>query len=120
MILLTVIFIMIVLGLLATFLAQSLAGQHAEVSLSQLAEQARFAATSGMEWGRNRALAAGLCGTNQVTIGAFTVTVTCDNLAVTEGVASYTVFDIRAEARHGSFGDPDFVRRSLQSRVTNR
>lgn len=120
MILLTVVFIMIVLGLLAALLARSLSNQHAQSGMAQLAQQAYFAAASGIEWARDRALQAGACGTSQVVLVDFTVTVTCNSAAITEGAANYTVFDLRAEARRGVYGNPDFVRRSLQSRVTNR
>lgn len=120
MILLTVVFIMIVLGLLAALLARSLSNQHAQAAVVQLSEQARFAAASGIEWARDRALQAGVCGTSQIAIADFTVTVTCTSAAVTEGAASYTVFDLQAEARRGAYGEADFVRRIGQSRVSNR
>lgn len=120
MILLTVVFIMVVLGLLAALLARSLSNQHAQDGIVQLSEQARFAAASGIEWARARALQAGACGTSQIAIADFTVTVTCSSAAITEGAASYTVFDLQAEARRGVYGNPDFVRRTGRSRVTNR
>lgn len=120
MILLTVLFIMVFLGLFAAFLARSLGGQHAQATLVQLSQQAQFAAASGIEWGRNRALQAGICGTNQIAVYGFAVTVTCSSAAIVEGAAAYTVFEIQAEARRGNYGNADFVRRSLQARVTNR
>jgi MSHA biogenesis protein MshP len=120
MVLLTVVFIMVVLGLLAALLARSLGDQHARAGLDQLSQQARFAAATGIEWGRDRALQAGVCGTSQVAIADFSVTVTCNSAAITEGAASYTVFDLQADARRGNYGEPGFVRRSLQSRVTSR
>jgi MSHA biogenesis protein MshP len=119
-ILLTVVFIMVVLGLVAAFLTRSLGAQHAQASLDHLSMQARFAAASGIEWGRGRALSAGLCSSGQITVAEFTVSVSCDAAAVTEGAVSYNVYDISAEARHGSYGDVDFVRRSLERRVTDR
>lgn len=119
-VLITVLFVMVVLGLLAAMLARSLGAQHARVGLEQLSRQAEYAAASGLEWGRDRALQAGLCATAQIALAGFTVTVTCTSEAVTEGAASYDVYDIAAEARRGSYGDVDFVRRSLRDRVTNR
>lgn len=119
-ILLTVVFIMVVLGLIAAFLVRSLGAQHAQSSLDHLMLQAQFAATSGIEWGRGRALSAGLCGTGQIAVAEFTVTVSCEGVSVTDGAASYTVYDISAEARHGSYGDADFVRLDLVRRITDR
>ena len=120
MVLLTVVFVMIVLGLLAALLARSLSNQHAQAGIAQLSQQAYFAAVSGLEWAKARALQAGVCGASQITVADFTVTVTCDSAAITEGAAAYSVFDLQAEARRGVYGNPDFVRRTLQSRVTNR
>jgi hypothetical protein len=119
-VLLTVVFIMVVLGLVAALLAESLVGQYATGNLARLDRQARFAAASGIEWGRDRALLGASCGTSQITIGGFTVTVTCTTLQVTEGAAVYDMFDISAEAVHGSYGNADFIRRSAQGRYSNR
>ena len=119
-VLLTVVFIMIVLGLVAALLAESLMGQYATGNLARLERQARFAAASGIEWGRDRALHAATCGTSQISIADFTVTVTCTTLQVTEGSAVYDMFDIGAEAVHGTYGNPDFIRRSAQGRYSNR
>ena len=119
-VLLTVVFIMIVLGLVAALLAESLMGQYATGNLARLERQARFAAASGIEWGRDRALQAATCGTSQISIADFTVTVSCTTLQVTEGSAVYDMFDIGAEAVHGTYGNPDFIRRSAQGRYSNR
>ncbi|MGA8204347.1 MAG: hypothetical protein WB812_07480 [Woeseiaceae bacterium] len=119
-ILLTVVFIMVVLGLIAAFLTRSLGAQHAEASLDHLSTQARFAAASGIEWGRGRALSGGICGNGQIIVGEFTVSVSCEAVAVTEGSATYNMYDLSAEARHGSYGDADFMRRVLERRVADR
>ena len=119
-VLLTVVFIMIVLGLVAALLAESLMGQYATGNLARLERQAKFAAASGIEWGRDRALQAATCGTSQISIADFTVTVSCTTLQVTEGSAVYDMFDIGAEAVHGTYGNPDFIRRSAQGRYSNR
>ena len=120
MILLTVVFTMVVLGLLAALLARGSSDQHADAALAQLSQQARFAAVSGIEWARSRALQTGVCGTSPVTVADFAVTVTCSSAAITEGTASYTVYDLTSEARRGSYGNADFVRSIHQSRVSNR
>ena len=118
--LITAIFIIVVLGLLAAFLSESLIGQYARGNLAQLSRQSDYAAASGVEWGRDRALRGGVCGTGQIQVAGFTVTVNCSVETVTEAAATYQVYDIAAEARHGSYGDRDFARRSARGRYTNR
>jgi MSHA biogenesis protein MshP len=119
-ILLTVIFVMVVLGLLAAFLAESVSGQYAAGSLSRLNSQAHYAAASGVEWGRERAVQAGICGPAQISLADFTVNVNCTALAVSEGAATYSMFDIDAVAVHGSYGNADFIRRDMRGRYSNR
>ena len=119
-VLVTVLFIMVVLGMVAALLAESLVGQYATGNLARLDRQARFAAASGVEWGRDRALQAAICGNSQISVADFTVTVTWTTLQVTEGAAVYSMFDINAEAIHGSYGNADFIRRSDQGRYSNR
>jgi hypothetical protein len=119
-VLLTVIFIMVVLGLLAALLAENLSGQYATGNLSRLERQARYAAASGVEWGRERALQSGVCGVAEISFAEFTVTVSCATLPVTEGSATYDMFDIDAVAVHGTYGNPDFMRRNMRGRYNSR
>lgn len=120
MILITVIFIMVLLGLLAGFLVQSLGSQHSVATLTQLSRQAGYAAASGVEWGRTRVLQNGVCSTAQIVVADFDVTVSCNSLTVTEGAVVYQVFELAADAERGSYGNADFVRRSQRARVSNR
>jgi len=120
MMLLTVLFIIVALGLLGSLLAESLSGQYAAGTLQQLSRQADHAASSGVEWGRGRALSGGVCTTADIQIGEFTVSVSCSAANVTEGAASYWIYDIDAEARHGLYGNRDFVRRSAHGQYSNR
>jgi hypothetical protein len=119
-ILLTVIFIMIVLGLLAALLAESMNGQYAARNLSRLDRQARYAAASGVEWGRERALQVGICGPAQISLAGFTIDVSCTALEVAEGAAVYSMFDIESVATHGTYGNADFIRRDSHGRYSNR
>lgn len=119
-ILLTVIFVMVVLGLLAALLAENLGGRYATGNFARLDRQAGYAARSGVEWGRSRALQAGVCGSAQISVDDFTVSVNCTTLQVTEGTAVYSMFDIDAVAVHAAYGDPDFIRRSMRGHYSNR
>ncbi len=119
-ILITAIFVMILLGLLASLLVENLGGQYTIAGFAQLKVQAGYAAASGIEWGRERAVQGGSCGSSQISIADFTVDVSCTTLQVTEGAAIYDLYDITANAQHGVYGNPDFIRRSLRGRFSNR
>ncbi len=119
-VLITVVFVMLVLGLLAAALARSLEGQYAGESLTHLARQAQYAALSGIEWGRGRAVQNGICANGQIAVGEFTIVVACTSETVTEGMSSYEVFDIDAEARRGVYGEIGFARRWQHARASNR
>ncbi|MGH8166919.1 MAG: hypothetical protein ACREQ1_06740, partial [Woeseiaceae bacterium] len=95
-------------------------GQYAAHNFSQLDRQARYAAASGVEWGRERALQAGICGPAQIALAGFTIDVSCTALQVTEGAAVYSMFDVEAVATHGTYGNADFIRRDLSARYNNR
>jgi len=118
--LLSVIMIMIVLGLVAAYLAEAISNRYAVAALDRLSRQADHAAAAGLEWARNRALAGGSCASAQIAYAGMTVDITCATLQVNENGTLYAVFEIAAEARHGSYGNADFVRRSRQARLAAR
>jgi len=118
--LLSVIMIMLVLGLIAAYFAESLSGRFAATAQDRLMRQADHAAMSGIEWARDRALVAGSCTTSQLAFAGMTVDVTCTTLQVNENGTLYAIFDITADARHGTYGNPDFVRRSQRARLAAR
>lgn len=118
--LLSVIMIMLVLGLVAAWFAEAISGRYAAAALDRLSRQADHAAATGLEWARDRALVAGSCANTQIAYAGMTVDISCAALQVNENGTLYWVFDIAADARHGSYGNPDFVRRSRSARLANR
>jgi MSHA biogenesis protein MshP len=118
--LLAVIFVMLVLGTMSAYLAEAISGRHAATSLDALQRQADQAAQAGIEWARGRALGGGGCTAAQVAYAGFTVDVTCATQQVDENGTLYDVFAVTADARHGTYGNPDFVRRSRRARLANR
>jgi hypothetical protein len=118
--LISVIMVMLVLSLMATYLVESLSGQYAATGLSQLTAQTEAAAASGVEWGRDRALRFGLCGTSQFQVGNVTVDVSCATQLIQEDADSYDVYDISVDARYGAYGNWDHVRRSRSARYASR
>lgn len=117
--LLAVIVVMLVLGMMSAYLAEAISGRHAAASVDALQRQADQAALSGLEWARGRALG-GTCAVEQIAYAGFTVDVACVTLQVDENGTLYDVFDVTAAAWHGSYGNPDFVRRSRRARFANR
>jgi len=118
--LLSVIMIMMVLGLVAAYLAEAISGRYTAAVLDRLSRQADHAAASGLDWARNRALVAGSCANIQIAYAGMTVDITCATAQVNENGTLYNVFVIGAEARHGTYGNADFVRRSRSARLAAR
>ena len=118
--LITVLMVMVVLGLMAAYMAESLGSSYSGASLAQLTAQTETAASSGLEWGRNRALGSGLCGSNQFQVGSVTVDVTCAAQSVQEDTSVYAIYTISADARHGSYGNWDHVRRARSGVYSSR
>lgn len=118
--LLSVIMIMLVLSVLAAYLAESLSGRSAQTTLAALTRQAEQAAAGGLEWGKRRALATGVCAPAEIRIGTMTVDVGCAAESIDEDGTLYPVYEITAEAHRGSYGDTDHVRRSVRARYAAR
>lgn len=115
--LLGVIIVMIVLGLAGAYLAESVAGRYAASALDRFSRQADQAAASGIDWARNRALVGGSCANASLAYAGFTVDITCTALQVDENGTLYYVFDVTSDARYGSYGTPEFVRRTRRARL---
>lgn len=117
--LISAIFLMVVLGLLAFFL-MSLSGTQQFTGLWAIqGARAQYAAQSGLQWGAWQALhGSGACnGTLSVNAGAgapapFTVAVRCSSSNHVELGVSMRVWAITANARSGNFGQPGFVQRT--------
>ena len=114
---LSVIMIMIVLGLAGAYLAESVSGRYAATALDRYSRQADQAAASGLDWARNRALVGASCANTSLSYAGMTVDITCASLQVNENGTLYFIFDVASDARYGSYGSADFVRRTRRSRL---
>jgi Tfp pilus assembly protein PilX len=114
---LSVIMIMIVLGLAGAYLAESVSGRYAASALDRASRQADQAAASGLDWARNRALVGASCANTSLSYAGMTVAITCTALQVNENGTLYYIFDVASDARYGSYGSPDFVRRTRRARL---
>ncbi len=121
------IFIVVVVALIAAFMAGIGAAGRTASSYAVVGMRAHQAARSGVEWGVHQVLgnlANPDCFASPASFaipgaagGGFTVRVTCFETEVTEGASSYSIFDIDAVAEVGSAGADDYFRRELSASV---
>ncbi len=131
--LMTALFVVVVLGMLAVFMLRLSVLQQTTVTYAVQGLRAYYAARSGIEWGVHQALTApGSCmnpypGFN---VGVYTVTVRCtpdgpgDGASpvpgtYTEGGPPYQVYRISAVAEYDGYGSSDYIRREIETTVTN-
>jgi MSHA biogenesis protein MshP len=122
--LVSAVFLLVVLAGLGVYAVRLNTLQQQTVTAGLRAAQAFQAARAGVAWGAYRALNAGVCATDTLSLteGAatgFRVTVQCTQSTHTEGSSTVRVlvFDVRAEA--GAYGGPDYVSRRLQTKITD-
>lgn len=120
--LITAIFIVVGLALIALFVVRSVGMQQAQNNQALVGLRADYAARAGLEWGAARALlsVSNCGGSNMLNIEGVDVTVVCDLVDVTEAGATYQVFSIQSDAHSGVQGEPEFAQRRLTARFTNK
>mgnify|MGYP006921592031 CR=1 FL=1 len=119
--LVSTLFILVVLASLGAYMVRLNVTQQTTTTLSLQSVRAWYAATSGLEWAVYQVENNGSCPAVPSSFSAegFTITVTaCSAYPVTEGAASYTLYDIQVTAQRGGFGTTDFVSRRLRASVT--
>jgi MSHA biogenesis protein MshP len=122
--LVTALFLIVVLAGLGTFAVRLTAVQQQTTGTSLRATQALLAAQSGVAWAAHRALNAGSCSTQTLTLteagaAGFTVRVTCSQSSHTEAGNALNVYSIEALAESGVYGGPDYVSRRLHAKITD-
>lgn len=124
--LVTAIFIVVVVALIAGYMVNIGSAQQSTANFALLGARASFAAESGMEWATQQVVANDACfagGTSfDLTDGAlagFTVSLECAATSVTEGAATYKVFTLGATASYGTAGTEDYFSRTLSATVAN-
>ena len=121
-ILITVLFLIAVLGVMAIVMSTTTSVQNLTTMYSL--EQARgyAAAKSGLEYAIQRAADAGEClaGPSAVTLpgSSFSVNTTCTSVVVNESGTNSTVYQISSTATTGAFGNIGYVTRTVRSAVT--
>lgn len=117
-------FLIVVLALLGLFAVRITGGQQQTVNLALLSARALSAANAGIEWGAYQALKNTTCANstlnlNEAALNGFTVTVQCTQTTLSEQGAPVTLYDLTASARYGTYGQPDFVQRTVRARFSS-
>jgi MSHA biogenesis protein MshP len=130
------IFLIVVLAALGAFAVQVAMSQYQSANLEFLEARAQAAAQAGIEYGSNQTLhrspapcASGNTSNTFTLAGGalkgFIVTVTCAATAhqIYSGTPltphAYEVYALSATASRGTYGEPDYVARTVTRNVTN-
>lgn len=123
--LISAVFIVVVLSLIAVFVVNIANMTHSVASMSVQVNRAFFAAKSGLEWGLHQiAVDSSACPADttinysQGGLNNFRAVVSCSVVNFTEGTTSYNVFELTATGSYGMFGDNDYVSRKLRILAT--
>jgi MSHA biogenesis protein MshP len=126
MALMTMIFLMVVIGSSLTFMAKLSQQQNSTNNLAVMGARAKWAAMAGLNWAAykiDNASPSADCPTpatttislSQADLTGFSVTVTCTATTYTEGASSAVkIFLVQSKAEYGSLGDPDYAFRELE------
>ena len=121
------IFIVVVLAALGVYMVTLSGVQAFTPAFAIQGAQAYQAADSGIEWGIYEAITPpGTCATfpppagKVLTLGDFKVTVTCSATPFSEGGSAFNFYKITALAQTGTYGQPDYISRQVDTKVTNR
>lgn len=116
-------FLIVVVAALGVLAVRMGADQQQTANLELLGLRANAAAYSGLEFGSNQISSGAWLPVPPAvpvvppTIDGFTVSISCD--PPVQSVGGLVTFDLRATAVRGSYGQPDFVQRTLTRRVSN-
>jgi len=121
-------FMIVVLAALAMFAVRLNSSQQQSMNLTVLSAQASAMANTGIEYGANQALTNGNCppSTTQ-SLNGFTIKITCTGSQHTvlppppsTCLANVCgVYELTATATYSSFGQPDYVSRTVWKTVSN-
>jgi MSHA biogenesis protein MshP len=117
------IFIVVVLALLGIMMVTLGGMERATASTATQGTRAYYAARSGIEWGAYHALASnctaatGTFALSTAGLDGFTVNVQCAETSHKESGTTYRVVAITSTATYSSFGNSDYVSRTLQATV---
>lgn len=119
-ILVSVIFLITVIALMAVVMATTSGVQSFTTVYSLQQARAFTAAKSGLEYAVQRAVDASVCTNGALALPGinFTVTLSCASVPVNEAGVITTVYTISSTASTGTFGNLDYVIRTVRASVT--
>jgi MSHA biogenesis protein MshP len=124
--LIPVIFIMVVLALVGTFIVSIAGLMRSTPTLAIQGVRAYYAAKSALEWGTYQVVTNSACFASPTTfsytqagLNNFQATVTCTPVSVTEGTVSYQIYRISAQGFTNTIGNLNYVSRQLAIDVTS-
>ncbi|MDF1588375.1 MAG: prepilin-type N-terminal cleavage/methylation domain-containing protein [Gammaproteobacteria bacterium] len=116
------IFVLVIVSLLGQYLVRLTGTQRQTTILALQSARAYQAANAGIEWGSFQIINnSGNCPASTTlspTLTNFTTTVTCLQLGSYDENGTITTFyRIRSQSQYGSYGDVDYVSRTLEAIV---
>ena len=128
--LIAAIFLIVVLAALGAFAVRVAMTQYQTANVELLEARAEAAAQAGIGYGATMALQASNCASAALNLtptglAGFTVTVTCSATThqayspVSHSVQTFTAYALTATASYGTYGQPDYVARTVSRNVTN-
>lgn len=119
-ILVTVLFLISVIAVMAVVMSTTSSVQNFTTVYSLQQARAFFAARSGLEYGIQRAVGAGVCTNSAITLPgiSFNVSISCASVpGINEAGTITTVYTINSTATTGTLGNVGYVTRSLRVSV---
>lgn len=121
--LIAAIFLIVVLAVLGVYMIAISGTQHHTTMLAGLGAQGYHAARAGTEWAAFRALNGSPCsGTLSGlggTLAGYTVEVSCIETEHSQAGDNVKIWSITSTATRGTFGELDFVSRTLSVAITD-
>lgn len=128
--LIAAIFLIVVLAALGAFAVRVAMTQYQGANVELLEARAQAAAQAGIGYGATMALQASTCSGKILNLtptglAGFIVTVTCSATThrayspVSHSVQTFTAYALAATASYGTYGQPDYVARTVSRNVTN-
>lgn len=121
MALMTMIFIMVIMGSALTFMAKLSQQQTSTNNMALIGARAKWAAMAGLNWAAYKISQAAVCPTppspfklSEKDLNNFTLTVTCTKTNYAEGAGSVDIFLVISRAEYGALGQPDYAFRELE------
>ncbi len=118
------IFILVVLGLLGSYMVRMSGVQQATSNYALQGAKAYQAAKAGLGWAIAKISAGGSCvDVNMVItipdLTGFTVSLKCSSASYQEGSDTSVIFQLGAHSEFGAYGSADYVSRELEVSIVN-